>query len=109
LVNSYVTVYRIVKKSDYLVRIPNCYFSANNNVWRCFNYKIIRKFIDKPNFPLKIYTKSYLAYFTKTNNDLCKAITFAREKFGLEENDIKNISIRQIFKEKAKRIQKEEK
>jgi len=86
LINSYVTVYRIVKKSDYLVRIPNCYFSPTYKVWRCFNEKIVREFILKPNFPLKIYLKSYLTYYTKTNIILQKAILFARKKFGLSGN-----------------------
>lgn len=104
LVNSYVTVYRIVKKSDYLVRIPNCYFSPTYKVWRCFNDKIIREFIYKPNFPLKIYVKSYLTYFTKENIVLHKAIMFARKKMNLPKDDQKLNKIN-----KSKRLHKNNK
>jgi len=81
LVNSYISVYRIVKKSDFLVRIPNCYFSPNYNIWRCFNQKLVRQFIMKQSFPLKIYVKNYLKYFTQTNIILHKAILFAKKKY----------------------------
>jgi hypothetical protein len=85
MVNSYVTVYRIVKKSDYLVRIPNCYYSTTYKVWRCFNEKIVREFISKPNFPLKIYVNSYLTYYSKANTILQGAIIYARNRLSVRK------------------------
>lgn len=82
MVNSYLEVYRIVKKSDYLVRIPNCYFSRTYKIWRCFNEQIIKEFIVKPSFPLKVYVGSYLKYYTKSNSILSAAIIYARKRLN---------------------------
>jgi hypothetical protein len=83
MVNSYITVYRIVKKSDYLVRIPNCYFSTTYKMWRCFNQAIVKEFILKPTFPLKVYVSSYLTYYTRTNTILRAAIVYARKRIAV--------------------------
>lgn len=109
LVNSYVTVYRIVKKSDYIVRIPNCYFSPTYKVWRCFNEKIVREFIAKPNFPLKIYVKSYLTYFNSNNIILHKAIMYARKKLGFPKESNKNSKSNKIGKRSIEKNKKKDK
>merc|ERR1711957_648163 len=92
LVNAYVTVYRIVKKSDYLVRIPNCYYSTTYKMWRCFNEKIVKEFILKPTFPLKVYVNGYLTYYKKTNPVLKVAIIYARKRMSLKKKTLKKKS-----------------
>jgi hypothetical protein len=112
MVNSYVTVYRIVKKSDYLVRIPNCYYSTTYKVWRCFNEKIVKQFILKPNFPLKTYVSSYLTYYTKANSILRDAIIYARKRLSLsnaKKTSLKKTPLKKISRKNRnnkKRISK---
>lgn len=101
MVNSYVTVYRIVKKSDYLVRIPNCYFSTTYKMWRCFNEKIVKEFILKPTFPLKVYVNSYLTYYRKTNPVLKVALLYARKRLSH-----KNAKVKKHLKKKSRRNNK---
>merc|ERR1711957_1039316 len=100
LVNTYVTVYRIVKKSDYLVRIPNCYYSTTYKMWRCFNEKIVKEFILKPTFPLKVYVNGYLTYYRTTNSVLRAAIIYARRRISKKKTTLKKKS------KKSKKIAK---
>jgi len=105
MVNSYITVYRIVKKSDYLVRIPNCYYSSTYKMWRCFNPSIVRSFILKPTFPLKIYVSSYLTYYTRTNTILRSAIVYARKRIILNRKANTHLALahkKRIFARKNK-------
>lgn len=106
MVNSYVTVYRIVKKNDYLVRIPNCYFSSTYNMWRCFNENIVKQFILKPTFPLKIYVNSYLTYYTRTNTILKAAIVYARKRISKGKVHLKRTPSKKTVKRKAKHASK---
>jgi len=60
LINKTITLWRIVKQDDYIVRIPNCYYSVIAGAWRCFTTPVIRKFIVTNKFPLQIYYKNYV-------------------------------------------------
>jgi hypothetical protein len=102
MVNSYVTVYRIVKKNDYLVRIPNCYYSSTYKIWRCFNQSIVKQFILKPTFPLKIYVNSYLTYYKRTNTILKAAIVFARKRISQGKVHLKRTPSNKKVKRKLK-------
>ena len=100
LVNATVRVWRVVKENDFIVRIPTCYYSPNLKVWRCFSKPIITKFITQKSFPLRLYVKSYLVLFRKSNPVLRKAL-------GLKP-DTKNNSSRK-FKTSLKNLKVEEK
>jgi len=52
-------LFRVVKRNDFISRIPNCYLNTITNKWRCFNNQVINKFIKDKNFPLKLYYKNY--------------------------------------------------
>jgi len=106
MVNAYVTVYRVVKKSDYLVRIPNCYYSTTYKMWRCFNEKIVKEFILKPSFPLKIYVGSYLTYYRKTNPILRAAIVYARKRMSHKKTHLKKNKNSKKNKKNKKAISK---
>jgi len=90
LVNSTVKVWRIVKETDFIVRIPTCYFSPNLNVWRCFSKPIISKFITQKSFPLRIYVKNYIVLFRKSNPVLRKALGFKAD--SKKTNSMKRIN-----------------
>jgi hypothetical protein len=60
LINKTITLWRIVKQDDFIVRIPNCYYSVIAGAWRCFTNPVIRKFIVTNKFPLQIYYKNYV-------------------------------------------------
>jgi hypothetical protein len=60
LINSTLTLYRVVKEDDFLVRIPNCYYSSIANTWRCFTTPVLRKFIVQTSFPLRLYYTRYI-------------------------------------------------
>jgi hypothetical protein len=60
LVNSSLRLWRVVKQDDYIVRIPNCYYSVPTSSWRCFTKPVIRKYILTNKFPLKVYIRHYL-------------------------------------------------
>lgn len=59
LVNTLVTVYRVIRSDDYVVRIPNCYYSITALGWRCFTREIINRYIIVPSSPLFFYLQSY--------------------------------------------------
>jgi hypothetical protein len=59
LVNSSVFVYRIIRNDDYIVRIPNCYYSLTILGWRCFSQDIINKYVAVPTSPLFFYLQNY--------------------------------------------------
>jgi hypothetical protein len=59
LVNSTVFVYRIIRNDDYVVRIPNCYYSITALGWRCFTQEIINRYIVVPSSPLFFYLQNY--------------------------------------------------
>jgi hypothetical protein len=100
MVNSYITVYRIVRNDDYLVRIPNCYFSISNNMWRCFNQTVIKQYIYLPTFPLKVYLGGYLTYFTRTNTILRSAIVYARKRIDMNLKMNTNHNHKKILRKK---------
>ena len=58
-------IYRITKNNDYIVRIPNCFYSNIVKKWRCFTNKVINKYIKSKSFPLKNYFRRYLSIFKK--------------------------------------------
>jgi hypothetical protein len=60
VINNTIALWRVVKQDDYIVRIPNCYFSVIANAWRCFTAPVIRKFIITNKFPLRTYYKNYV-------------------------------------------------
>ena len=72
-INSSFLVFRIVRSDDFIVRIPNCYYSPISRNWRCFTVPIITKYILKESFPLRIYLKSYAVVYKQY-------ITFFRKK-----------------------------
>lgn len=58
-VNKTITVWKIVRRDDFMVRIPNCFFSSVLGKWRCLTRRLIRKFIVSDRFPLRFYVKAY--------------------------------------------------
>jgi len=60
MINSTFTLWRIVKQSDFIVRIPNCYYSAGVRLWRCFSQPVLKKFIVSRRFPLRFYIRRYI-------------------------------------------------
>lgn len=102
MINLSVNVFRIVRSNDYIVRIPNCYYSVMFNSWRCFSEPIIRKFIHATTFPLKIYVKKYATYYTATNPVLIK---FYRKA---QENGVKvpQLSKKVVLKRNTSQIKK---
>lgn len=75
MVNATVKVWRIVKSTDFIVRIPTCYYSTNQSVWRCFSQPIINKFILQKTFPLRIYVKNYVTMYRKSNPILKEVVS----------------------------------
>jgi hypothetical protein len=104
-VNTAIPVIRIHKHDDYIVRIPNCYFSPLFNAWRCFTPTIIRKSILLTSFPLKVYIKSYLTYFTRRNVVLRKAIQHPQLRKAAAENSSPK-KIEKIKEKKSKEAKK---
>jgi len=68
LVNSTVTLWKIVKQNDFIVRIPNCYYSVTERVWKCYTGSMIRKYIYKTTFPLRAYYVRYIRPLISTTN-----------------------------------------
>jgi len=64
VINSTLTVWRVVKQGDYVVRIPSCYYSRVFKSWRCVTSPTIG--IYKNIYPLKIYVRNYISPLTKT-------------------------------------------
>lgn len=60
LINSSFTLWRVVKQNDYMVRIPNCYYSEWDKVWRCLSEPVIQKYIFDKKFPLRAYYRRYI-------------------------------------------------
>ncbi len=59
LVNSAVTLYRAIRNDDYVVRIPNCYYSLVGLTWNCYTRAIINRYVAVPSSPLFVYLQSY--------------------------------------------------
>lgn len=65
LVNRVITLWRVVKQNDYMVRIPNCYYSVVAKVWRCFTTPVLNRYIIRRNFPLRTYYTRYIRRLTR--------------------------------------------
>ncbi len=62
-VNSTLTLWRIVKRNDFMTRIPNCrYF---NGMWRCYTRNVLRRAIIRRTFPLRMYVRRYVNQFAR--------------------------------------------
>merc|ERR1712096_70927 len=88
LVNSSVKIWRIMKSTDYITRIPVVYYSTQKKNWRFFSKTIITNYIQKKAFPLGNYVKSYTQMFRKDNKPLKKAIE-SQKNVGKVKNEKK--------------------
>jgi len=63
LVNTSVTLFRIIRNDDYIVRIPNCYYL---NGWGCYTRSVINNYISVHTSPLFFYLQNYRysSYYT---------------------------------------------
>ena len=59
LVNAAVVLYRVINPTDYIVRIPNCYYSVPGLNWRCYTQALINRYIGVPTSPLFVYLQNY--------------------------------------------------
>ena len=59
LVNREVTLFRIIRNDDFVVRIPSCYYSVYELGWRCFTQNLINSYITVPTSPLFFYMQNY--------------------------------------------------
>ena len=79
LLSTTVRVWRVVKSDDFIVRIPNCFFSPAIRNWRCCTETSIRKLIIRRSFALNVYVRSYVKLFRSANPVLKKALVVARK------------------------------
>jgi len=59
LLNSYYRLYRVVKDDDYVVRAPNCFYSALGRVWRCLSQPQLTRKVFERDYPMRSYYTSY--------------------------------------------------
>jgi len=108
LVNTSIRVWRIVKSSDYIVRIPTCYYSPAFKVWRCFSQPIIKKFIVSRTFPLRLYVRNYITYY-RANNPVLRKVLSVDSKNKNTAKQVRKITKnpkRKITKKPAKKMTK---
>jgi hypothetical protein len=106
LINKTVTLWRIVKQNDYIVRTPNCYYSIVSRTWRCYTTSAIKRIIYRRNFPLRKYYIRYMRpiysrrrilmlkkrSFLEKNSELKALVDENKSKIiPKKENAIKNI------------------
>jgi len=98
LVNGTVTLFRVVKQNDYVVRVPNCYYSIIAGVWRCYSRPAIKKYIIRNRFPTKLYYTKYvypsLVYFRKNRGPLGKLNSYRKRATSRRQIARKRISNR---------------
>jgi len=100
LINSTVTLWKIVKQNDFMVRIPNCYFSPVAGVWRCFTAPVLKRFIIQPNFPLRVYYQRYVSLnrgplgkllaFRKGNHSPTRSLPARRNGHGSNHHQLRH-------------------
>jgi hypothetical protein len=88
LINTSLTIWRIVKKNDYIVRIPNCYYSPLARVWRCFTAPVIRKYIISKRFPLNVYIRRYITSVSR--GPLGKLLILRKQTPNTNNQQVKN-------------------
>jgi hypothetical protein len=84
-VNLNLILFRITKSNDLTIRAPNCYYTPAIKIWRCFPIRLIEKYINKDNFPLKLY---FMKYLEKSSMDIPKYLKKAGEKLEKIKNSI---------------------
>jgi hypothetical protein len=60
VINKTLPLWRVVKQNDFIVRIPNCFFSAVLRSWRCLTAPVIRRKIQTRHFKLGFYVRNYV-------------------------------------------------
>jgi len=87
LVNKTVTLWKIVKQNDYVVRTPNCYYSIFTRTWKCYTTSVLRRIIYTRRFPLRRY---YIRYIRPIY--LRRRVLLMRKRSFLENNsEIKSL------------------
>lgn len=59
-VNKSITLWKIVKQNDFVVRTPNCFYHKFSGTWRCYTTNVLRKIIYTRRFPLRRYYIRYI-------------------------------------------------
>jgi len=86
LINKTVTLWKIVKANDFVVRTPNCYYSIITRRWKCYTTSVIRRLVYLRRFPLRRYYVRYIRplYYRR--------IMLLRNRSFVESNsEIKNL------------------
>lgn len=67
-VNSTVTIFRIVKQNDFIIRTPNCYYCFIDKVWKCYTSPLFGKDFYKTSFPIRPYYARYFRPLVSTGS-----------------------------------------
>jgi hypothetical protein len=52
-------LFKIVKKDDYIMRTPNCYYNKDGNSWKCIQLDNLSNEIEDPSSSINQYIKQY--------------------------------------------------
>ncbi len=100
-VNKLITIWKIVKQNDYIIRTPNCYYSIRLRRWRCYSFPVLRRLIYLRRFPLKKYYIKYIRpiylksrrvllmrkrSFLETNSEIKSLVNEEKSNILLQEN-----------------------
>jgi hypothetical protein len=106
-VNKIITIWKIVKQNDYIIRTPNCYYSIRLRRWRCYSFPVLRRLVYLRRFPLKKYYIKYIRpiylrsrrllllrnkSFIENNSEIKSLVNEEKSKILLEKNTKKNLS-----------------
>ena len=61
-------LFRIVKKDDFIIRVPNCYYNKKGSSWKCLQLNNMSEQIEDPSSNINKYLKEYNTEEGEPNN-----------------------------------------
>merc|ERR1711957_396406 len=107
LINKTVTLWKIVKQNDFVVRTPNCFYDIRTRRWRCYTSSVLRRLILLRRFPLRRYYIRYIRPFIIRRRIIRKKVLLMRKgnRSFLESNS----EIKSLVNERNSKISLKEK